>query len=677
MIEKVELTEIYVRQYELAGKRRRGAAVKAKGASERTVSLAKVLKRTKNSQVTKNALENYHRQINNLYYCAVRYGIRQVLERLRRDVIPELVRLDLAILLPEDERLVGPAFFQYLETDAAGEICVVPLYDLFRVFRTEALMNKILQLVPSRPELEFPEALEMKRHFILHIGPTNRGKTFQALERLKKAESGVYLGPLRLLALEVFEKMNEYGVPCTMLTGQECIARENSRVTASTVEMADFYKDYDIAVIDEAQMAADPERGHCWTKAVLGIRAREIHVCMSPAAEQVIRHLIQVCGDDFEICRYERKTALLCEDTAFRFPEDVQEGDALVVFSKKSVLDVAGRLEEKGMEASVIYGSLPPEIRRRQMQLFAGGQTKVVVATDAIGMGLNLPVRRIVFIQTEKFDGIERRGLSVPEILQIAGRAGRYGLYDTGYVNAMGSAALAYIKERFAAEDKPVEKVSLGFPQVLLELDEPLDVILQVWHSQKAQAPFEKVSIDELLCLYGYAKRFQDRIMGFEDKAALYRMISCPIDVKDQKVVKQWLEYCMNYPADVSLDRPKMDTPYGKISGRRLGSRAALAKGDSRPEGTDVSESREAKKSMQSYETYYKKLDLYYQFSYRFDKVIDQEWLTKERERTEAMIMRYLSKGKKGYIARCQYCGRMLPVGYSAGKCRRCFDRKG
>ena len=165
--------------------------------------------------------------------------------------------------------------------------------------------------------------------------------------------------------------------------------------------------------------------------------------------------------------------------------------------------------------------------------------------------------------------------------------------------------------------------------------------------------------------------------MGFEDKAALYRMISCPIDVKDQKVVKQWLEYCMNYPADVSLDRPKMDTPYRKISGRRLGSRAALAKGDSRTEGTDVSESREAKKSMQSYETYYKKLDLYYQFSYRFDKVIDQEWLTKERERTEAMIMRYLSKGKKGYIARCQYCGRMLPVGYSAGKCRRCFDRKG
>ena len=90
------------------------------------------------------------------------------------------------------------------------------------------------------------------------------------------------------------------------------------------------------------------------------------------------------------------------------------------------MLDVAGRLEEEGIKASVIYGSLPPEIRRRQMQLFTSGKTKVVVATDAIGMGLNLPVRRIVFVQTQKFDGTTRRGLTVPEVKQIAGRAGRF-----------------------------------------------------------------------------------------------------------------------------------------------------------------------------------------------------------------------------------------------------------
>ena len=664
MTKKEALTELYVRQYEQANERRRGSSGKAKGSMEKTASLARTLKRTKDGQITRNALENYHRQINNLYSCASRFHISSVLEKIRRDVLPELVRLDLALLLPEDKKLVGQAFFKYLETDAGGEICRAPLFDLFRTFRTEALKNKILQLVPSRPELEFPEALEMKRHFILHIGPTNSGKTFQALERLKCAQDGVYLGPLRLLALEVFEKMNEYGVPCTMLTGQECIAKDNSRVTASTVEMADFNKAYDIAVIDEAQMTADPERGHCWTKAILGIQASEIHVCMSPAAEAAVSHLIELCGDDFEIHRYERKTALVCEETPFRFPESVQEGDALVVFSKKSVLDVAGRLEEQGIEASVIYGSLPPEIRRRQMQLFTSGKTKVVVATDAIGMGLNLPVRRIVFIQTEKFDGIERRGLSVSEILQIAGRAGRFGIHDTGYVNAMGTSALAYIRERFAEKEKPVETVSLGFPQVLLELDEPLDVILQVWHSEKAQAPFEKVSIDELLSLYEYAKRFEERIMGFGDKTILYRMISCPIDVKDRKVVKQWLEYCMNYPADAYLDPPKLDGRKKRIFGRS-------------DMDSEDAKSRSNRLTLQNYETYYKKLDLYYQFSYRFDKVIDETWLAGEREKTEAIIMRYLSKGKKGYIARCQYCGRLLPVGNMAGKCQRCSERKG
>ena len=152
--------------------------------------------------------------------------------------------------------------------------------------------------------------------------------------------------------------------------------------------------------------------------------------------------------------------------------------------------------------------------------------------------------------------------------------------------------------------------------------------------------------------------------MGFGDKTILYRMISCPIDVKDRKVVKQWLEYCMNYPADAYLDPPKLDGRKKRILGR--------ADMDS-----EDAKSRSNRLTMQNYETYYKKLDLYYQFSYRFDKVIDEKWLAGEREKTEAIIMRYLSKGKKGYIARCQYCGRLLPVGNMAGKCRRCSERKG
>lgn len=157
------------------------------------------------------------------------------------------------------------------------------MFTLYPKFRQYKMKNKILELVPARPEMEFAEVRELARHFILHIGPTNSGKTFQALERLRQAKNGTYLGPLRLLALEVYEQMHGAGVPCTMRTGQECIEEENSRVTASTIEMADFDENYDIAVIDEAQLVADTDRGHSWTKAILGLRAEEIHICMSPA----------------------------------------------------------------------------------------------------------------------------------------------------------------------------------------------------------------------------------------------------------------------------------------------------------------------------------------------------------------------------------------------------------
>ena len=108
--------------------------------------------------------------------------------------------------------------------------------------------------------------------------------------------------------------MNDAGIPCTMLTGQECLEVSDSRIIASTVEMLDCDKEYDIAVIDEAQMVADDDRGHSWTRAILGMRAKEIHICMSPAATKVVMHLITLCHDTYEIQEYERKTPLESEN---------------------------------------------------------------------------------------------------------------------------------------------------------------------------------------------------------------------------------------------------------------------------------------------------------------------------------------------------------------------------
>ena len=392
-----------------------------------------------------------------------------------------------------------------------------------------------------------------------------------------------------------------------MLTGEECIYEENSRITSSTVEMLDIGQDYDIAVIDEAQMIADTDRGHSWTRAILGVRAKEIHVCIGPAAEKVIVHLITLCNDTYEIRRYDRKTPLACETEAFSFPEDVKEGDALIAFSKRAVLDIAGRLERYGIQASVIYGSLPPEIRRRQIHLFTQKTTKVVVSTDAIGMGLNLPVQRIVFMQTEKFDGKNTRPLQTAEMKQIAGRAGRYGIHDAGFVNAMGEEGLSYIREHFGKQEPEITHVSLGFPQVLLDMDEPLDTVLKIWKSVETEPPFEKISIEEELFLYERAYRERKEIDGFDDKHILYRMLTCSIDIKNRDLVDLWLYYCQTYTADVSLHFPSL------MMCRDSG--------------------------LSRYETFYKMLDLYYQFSVRLGKNIDMDRLDREREKTEGTIM--------------------------------------
>ncbi|MCM1025509.1 MAG: DEAD/DEAH box helicase [Roseburia sp.] len=645
MVQKEKLSQFYFSQYkDCALKLKKKNNDGKKTYKERIDRLLAEMQRAKDGRVSQAHLEEYHRQIRNLAYFAFRENNQIAIMKIRDLMIDELVRLDITGLKQDEQELITAKFLDYLRTEQSFAICQRSLRSVLTRYINVELRNQIIGMVPTRPETEFPQALEMTRKFILHIGPTNCGKTYQALERLKQAENGVYLGPLRLLALEVYEKMKDAQIPCTMLTGEERIYEENSRIISSTVEMLDLDQKYDVAVIDEAQMIADPDRGHSWTRAILGVQADEIHVCLSASAEEVITHLISLCNDTFEIHRYERKTPLICEDKAFSFPDDVQEGDALIVFTKRMVLDIAGRLERNGHQVSVIYGSLPPEIRRRQIRIFAEGKTHIVVSTDAIGMGLNLPVRRIVFVQTSKFDGKHNRPLNTSEVRQIAGRAGRFGLYDTGYVNAVGEEGLAFIRERFGEDEPRVDHVSLGFPQVLLDMDDPLDAVITIWKSVEIEPPFEKISIEDILFLYEKAYRDRKEIDGFEDKHTLYRMLTCSIDTRNRDVVSLWLYYCKTYTADVSLHFP-----------------ALIMCSDT---------------GLMRYETFYKLLDLYYQFSVRLGKEVDSKRLEQERAKTEDTIMRYLSRDKKMYIRKCQCCGTPLDFESAFGVCDSCYAKQ-
>ena len=152
------------------------------------------------------------------------------------------------------------------------------------------LRDALLKAIPEEMKDLYPLARNMRRQFVLHLGPTNSGKTWDSIQHLLAAQRGIYLGPLRLLAFEQFEGINLADVPCSLITGEEQILVPNSRVQSSTIEMADLETEYDVAVIDECQMISDRDRGGAWSAAVLGLCAREIHVCASPDAERLLRH---------------------------------------------------------------------------------------------------------------------------------------------------------------------------------------------------------------------------------------------------------------------------------------------------------------------------------------------------------------------------------------------------
>jgi ATP-dependent RNA helicase SUPV3L1/SUV3 len=250
-------------------------------------------------------------------------------------------------------------------------------------------------------------ARQIRRHFHLHMGPTNSGKTYSALKALGKADTGAYAGPLRLLAHEVWERMNlgtvggldGVGKDCNLLTGEERrIVSPDAGLLSCTVEMVPLSPPggglYDVVVIDEIQMMADPQRGGAWTKAVLGMRAKEIHLCGDETTRALLETLLPSLGDEVTVHKYDRLAPLSVAEESLEGQWDrVEDGDCIVTFSRNNIFSVKKMVEEQaGKKCAVVYGALPPETRAEQARSFneEDGLAKVLVASDAIGMGLNL-----------------------------------------------------------------------------------------------------------------------------------------------------------------------------------------------------------------------------------------------------------------------------------------------
>ena len=240
-----------------------------------------------------------------------------------------------------------------------------------------------------------------------------------------------------------------------------------------------------MAVIDEIQMIGNPHRGHSWTRALLGVQAREVHVCGSLEAMELVKSLAEKMGDDFELHTYERMTELVVSDQPLADYKNVRKGDCIVAFSRQDIFRIRESIERlTPFKCCVVYGQLPPETRSKQAHLFNNDDTgyDVLVASDAIGMGLNLNIRRVIFHRTQKIqDGnsLKKGQVEVSMMKQIAGRAGRKSSqYEFGEATCLQEEDMEWLHKSLAAPVKQVTHAGL-FPAIehMSEYAEKLDTL--------------------------------------------------------------------------------------------------------------------------------------------------------------------------------------------------------
>src|SRR5881394_437994 len=255
------------------------------------------------------------------------------------------------------------------------------------------------------------------------LGPTNTGKTHLAIERMLAHSSGVIGLPLRLLAREVFNKIVDRKGPdsVALITGEEKIKPPKARFWVSTVEAMPRDLDVSFLAVDEVQIAADLERGHVFTDRILNRRGRDETLLlgaatMRPIVERLLPGVSMITrprlsqlefAGDRKITRQPRRTAI-------------------VAFSADEVYAIAELIRRQHGGAAVVLGSLSPRTRNAQVAMFQNGDVDYLVATDAVGMGLNLDVDHVAFASDRKYDGYQFRRLNPSELAQIAGRAGRH-----------------------------------------------------------------------------------------------------------------------------------------------------------------------------------------------------------------------------------------------------------
>ncbi|MBN2896683.1 MAG: helicase [Campylobacterales bacterium] len=493
----------------------------------------------------------------------------------------------------------------------------------------------------------FPFARELRRRLVLHIGPTNSGKTYAAFERLKKADTGSYLAPLRLLALEGYEELREESIKASLITGEEQLIDPEASHISSTIEMLNFEVDVDVCVIDEVQMIDDSERGWAWANAIIGAPAKTIIMTGSPNAKEAIVALSEYLGEPLEIIEFERKTPLHLMRHATPIGE-IRPATAVIAFTRRDVLRLKQQLS-RTHRVSVVYGNLSPEVRREEARRFREGETDVLVATDAIAMGLNLPIETLLFSKFEKFDGEKSRGLTPSEVHQISGRAGRYGMKSAGYVGALTPDVLSYVIKQYHKNDHVIAvpfRVMANLDHIRLVgsiLEErSLHAILEFFvEHMRFDGPFRATNLETMLEVSAVVDRFN------LDLSAKFTLATAPLSTSSPYIMAAFERYCALLESQKSV--------------------AYLP-----PKG--LGEHADTMEALLEAEDYVKEISLYLWLAYRFSEAfIDAEAAKNAR----AMLNRYIENSLKQshFVPRCRSCSKPLPYNSEFSICQTCFRK--
>ncbi|HZG35388.1 MAG TPA: helicase-related protein [Gaiellaceae bacterium] len=395
------------------------------------------------------------------------------------------------------------------------------------------------------PEIVLPTRRVEPESVVAHLGPTNSGKTHSALEFLAEAGRGVFAAPLRMLAQEAHRRLaGELGDERVgLVTGEERV-NEHAPIICCTAEMAPTSGE--VLVLDEIQWADDEERGAAWTRLLLAAEYR--HILLLGAVEAL--PLVRNAFPEADVRFFERKAPL--DWTGAVAFGSLRPGTVVVAFSRRAVLALAGELNRRhGGRVAVLYGAMPLAARRVEIDRFLTRRADVCAATDVLGHGVNLPCETLLFAETTKFDGQERRELHPWEIAQIAGRAGRFGLVERGHVGVVTGIVWAQadpdLVESALVPHVPIEDGHLGYrivdtarirprlEDLPVESPAQLPAALRAWHNAALRrwATEGWLSVESIGPLLGRLDTVQRRLQERGRRLSLeqtWKLVNAPVD---------------------------------------------------------------------------------------------------------------------------------------------------